>query len=330
MVTVGSWIESEYIACTYPVRAPRQPASDTTESAAIRLDRVSTAVAAKAAVMTSAARSEPFSSTSSPPAPVIAPTMIRVCDNRLQRSPRRTRSSKPQANTMPPIAAAAAALNSNAVSMTATAPTLAAMTPKPVSMVRPRLPVSCAASAFRRSDSAGVMRPSSTSFDRSRVIFMAHAHTSRNVVAQFRDAGRPFIAQFSAKIVNESGINPNAGLNPGLRPRVVYSVSPQLGRSCHGRETREPAPPDLPGRQGHLRSQPVPDRLLGPGPLERRRAAVASRSARRPERLRAPPAGPRHRGAGRGPVAQGPRIGVMFRAVLRRPSSEPVRLAEAV
>src|SRR5829696_9988202 len=160
MVTVGSWIESEYIACTYPVRAPRQPASDTTESAAIRFDRVSTA------------------------GPLIAQS-------------RRKLSTKAESIRMP---------------ASTPAYDLASSTP----------------------------------------------------------------------------------------------VSPQLGRSCHGRETREPAPPDLPGRQGHLRRQPVPDRLLGQGPLERRRAAVACRSARRPERLRAPSAGPRHRGPGRGQVAQGP------------------------
>ena len=141
MVTVGSWIESEYIACTYPVRAPRQPASDTTESAAIRLDRVSTAVAAKAAVMTSAARSEPFSRTSSPPRPG-----ERADDDQglRQEAPEIAApepEQQPETNTMPPIAAAAEALKLNAVSITATAPTLAAMTPKPVRMVRPRLPV---------------------------------------------------------------------------------------------------------------------------------------------------------------------------------------------
>jgi hypothetical protein len=37
-----------------------------------------------------------------------------------------------------------------------------------------------------------------------------------NVLARSVTPGRPAHRAISAKIVNESGINPNAGLNPGL------------------------------------------------------------------------------------------------------------------
>ena len=51
-------------------------------------------------------------------------------------------------------------------------PRSTAITPKPTRILSPSEPVSCAASAFSRSASAGVMRPSCRSRDRSSVIFM--------------------------------------------------------------------------------------------------------------------------------------------------------------
>src|SRR6185312_1188700 len=113
------------------------------------------------------APSAPWPSASTAPHVSRAPTTRQICASRLHCSLRWRMKPSPMAKTATPSTSAVAGVGTSAI-----APPLTATTPKPTRMLMASEPVSCAARPRRRVASSADSLPSSTSFDRSSVIFM--------------------------------------------------------------------------------------------------------------------------------------------------------------